>query len=93
MPRAEDQQIGGFRWLKNRARPTAKELLSVQIRAMLSYVHQLNAETIASLTDTPVKTVYTRLSRGLEILKKRYFEEEQKTEKGSEEEKSKGGKQ
>ena len=57
-------------------------------------VHQLNAETIASLTDAPVKTVYTRLSRGLEILKKRYFEEEQKTEETSEEEeKSKDGKQ
>ena len=60
----------------------------------LHYVHQLNAETIASLTDAPVKTVYTRLSRGLEILKKRYFEEEQKTEETSEEEeKSKNGKQ
>ena len=60
----------------------------------LHYVHQLNAETISSLTDAPVKTVYTRLSRGLEILKKRYFEEGQKTEEDSEEEeKSKGGKQ
>ena len=61
----------------------------------LHYVHQLNAETIASLTDAPVKTVYTRLSRGLEILKKRYFEEEQKTKEEDSEkaEKAKNGEQ
>lgn len=35
MPRVEDQRIGFYRWLKNRGKPTARRLLSVEIQGIL----------------------------------------------------------
>ena len=50
--------------LIRRMKPIYRDVLT------LRYLYEMDADTIASLTNTPVKTVYTRLERGLAILYK-----------------------
>ena len=52
----------------------------------LKYKYELTPEEIATLTELSIKTVYTKLSRGRELLKSKLFEEE----RGNDSEKSNG---
>lgn len=46
----------------------------------LKYKYDLTPEEIASLTELSIKTVYTKLSRGRELLKSKLFEQERRTD-------------
>lgn len=46
----------------------------------LKYKYDLTPEEIASLTELSIKTVYTKLSRGRELLKSKLFEQERRSD-------------
>ena len=72
-PSSEDHIIDEIHSIEeyNRVLAIIRQMKPIYRDALtLRYLYDMDAETIASLTNTPVKTVYTRLERGTSMLSK-----------------------